>query len=105
MVPENKQAVPQIEETFGKFMFYRLSEELKMETSFMILANLSTIIRRRSDLMKLVTSFLGSQVNKIIKIESHLVILRIVRTVSYYPSAIYFMYIETQINQGKIFIL
>ena len=71
----------------------------------MILSTLSTYVNRRSDLSKLVSSFFISHVKNIIAIESHLVILRIMRAISYYPSAIYFLYIETQISMGKIFIL
>lgn len=86
-------------------MFYRLSDELKLETGFMVLSNLSVYINRRNDLSKLVGSFLVSHFHNLIDIKSHLVILRLMRAISYYPSAIYFLYIETQLNQGKVFIL
>lgn len=86
-------------------MFYKLSDELKIEASFMILSTLSRKINRRADLLKLVNSFFQSHFNTIIAIESHLVILRIMRAVSYFPSAIFFLYLETQMSTGKVFIL
>lgn len=60
LVPENKQTVPQIAESFSPYMFYRVSDELKLETGFMVLSNLSGYITRRSDLYKTVSSFLVS---------------------------------------------
>lgn len=103
--PENKTEVPQIEQSFGKYAFYRLSEELKLETSFMVLANLSRFINRRYDLYKLVNSFLASHFTNILQVKSHLPILRIIRLISYFPTAIYFVYIESHLTEGKVFII
>jgi hypothetical protein len=97
--------LPQVGQSFGKFMFYHLSDEFKLETGLMVLANLSGFINRRPDLQRLVSSFLVSHCNQILAITSHLVILRIMRAIAYYPSTMYFLYIETQMARGKIFIL
>jgi len=86
-------------------MFYKISDELKMETSLMALSNLSVYINRRPDLGRLVSSFLVSHFQNLIAVQSHLVILRLMRTVSYFPSVMYFLYIESQFSQGKVFIL
>lgn len=71
----------------------------------MVLANLSRFINRRYDLLKLVNSFLSSHFTDIMKVKSHLPVLRIIRLISYYPSAIYFVYIESNFTLGKVFII
>ena len=71
----------------------------------MVFSNLSNFVIRRSDLSRQLEGFLKSHMKSIIAVESHLVILRIIRTISYYPSAMYFLYVETQMGTGKAFIL
>ena len=71
----------------------------------MVLANLSRYINRRGDLSKLVESFLASHFSSLIQIKSHLAILRIMRLVSYYPTSLFFVYIDSQFCHGKVFIL
>lgn len=71
----------------------------------MVLANLSRFINKRYDLNRLVNSFLASHFPNILQVKSHLPILRIIRLVSYYPTAIYFVYIESHLTEGKIFII
>ena len=71
----------------------------------MILSTLSNYVNRRHDLSKTVSTFFVSHFKKIIDLKSHLVILRIMRAISYYPSAIYFLFIETQLTMGRVFIL
>jgi hypothetical protein len=71
----------------------------------MVLAALSPQINLRSDMNKVVYAFFLTQFEALVRIESPLVVLRIMRCISYYPSALYFLYIETQMNRGKAFIL
>lgn len=71
----------------------------------MVLANLSRFINRRYDLLKLVNSFMSSHFAEIMRVKSHLTVLRIIRLISYYPSAIYFVYIESHFTEGKVFII
>ena len=86
-------------------MFYKLSDELKLEASFQILANLSVYIKRRRDLNKTVSDFLVSFFPNIIKVQSNLVMLRVVRLTAYYPHSLYFYFIEATFSKGKVFIL
>ena len=71
----------------------------------MVIASLSVQIYKRDDLKQLITGFFMSNFNTIITIGSKLVVLRIVRAVSYFPMGIYFLYIETQMSKDKVFIL
>jgi hypothetical protein len=71
----------------------------------MILAALAKQINRREDMNKVVYAFFLTQFEALVRIESPIVILRIVRAIGYYPSALYFLFIETQMNRGKIFII
>lgn len=54
---------------------------------------------------KVMYAFFLTQFEALVRIESHIIILRIIRAIGYYPSALYFLYIETQMNRGNIFIL
>jgi hypothetical protein len=71
----------------------------------MVLAALAPQINMRSEMNKIVYAFFLSQFEALVRINSPIVILRIMRTISYYPSALYFLYIETQMSRGKVFIL
>lgn len=54
---------------------------------------------------KVMYAFFLTQFEALVRIDSHIIILRIIRAIGYYPSALYFLYIETQMNRGNIFIL
>lgn len=54
---------------------------------------------------KVVYAFFLTQFEALVRLDSPLVILRIIRAISYYPSALYFLYIETQMTRGKAFVL
>jgi hypothetical protein len=71
----------------------------------MVLSVISTFINRRPDMNKVVYAFFLTQFELLVKITSPIVILRIMRVVSYYPCALYFLYIETQMSRGKVFII
>ena len=53
----------------------------------------------------MVYAFFLTQFEALVNINSPIVVLRLVRCVSYYPSALYFLYIETQMHRGKAFIV
>ena len=59
----------------------------------MVLTALTPHINKRKDMQKVIHAFFLTQFELLIKIESPIVILRIIRTLSYYPSALYFLYI------------
>jgi hypothetical protein len=71
----------------------------------MVLATLAPQINLRPDMNKVVYAFFLTQFEALVRLDSPLVILRIMRAISYYPSALYFLYIETQMSRGKVFIL
>ncbi len=71
----------------------------------MILAALAPQINLRLDMNKVVYAFFLTQFEALVRLDNHLVILRIIRAISYYPSALYFLYIETQMARGKAFVL
>lgn len=71
----------------------------------MILAALAPQINLREDMNKVVYAFFFTQFEALVKIDSPLVVLRIIRAISYYPSALYFLYIETHISRGGVFVL
>ena len=71
----------------------------------MVLAALAPQINLRIEMNKVVYAFFLTQFEALVRIDSPLVVLRIIRAISYYPSALYFLYIETQMCRGKAFIL
>lgn len=71
----------------------------------MILSVISPYINHRPDMNKVVYAFFLTQFQLLVKITSPIVILRLMRVVSYFPCALYFLYIETQMSRGKIFII
>jgi|LakMenEpi03Aug12_release.lakeMendotaPanAssembly.Ray.scaffolds.fasta_scaffold456342_1 hypothetical protein len=71
----------------------------------MVLAALAPQINLRTEMNKVVYAFFLTQFEALVRIDSPIVVLRIMRAISYYPSALYFLYIETQMSRGKAFIL
>ena len=53
---------------------------------------------------KLIYGLFLTQFEAFLKIDHPLVVLRLIRAIGYYPSALYFLYIETQMNRGGVFI-
>lgn len=69
----------------------------------MVLCSLSRFANRRDDVGQIVYAFLVTQFNAFTKPTSPIVVLRLMRTISCYPTALYFVYMEQQIKRGRVF--
>lgn len=71
----------------------------------MIMTVISPIIFKREDLSRIVYAFFVTQKDSLLKIENELIILRLIRTLGYYPTSIYYEFVHNQMQRGRVFIL
>ena len=88
----------------GNYDFWGLSNNDKLDIAFMVFALISPLIMCKQRLYEVVMSILLSQVQLLIALQDRIVQARLIRLIGYYPSAVYFAYIQHKMQKEKTFI-
>ncbi len=94
-----------LKEEFSSMTFFNLEPCLQLETCFNILSLLSVYITKREDLNKIVYAIFITHFDKLQKTDTPIIILRMIRTIGYYPTAVYYNVIKTKMSLGKAYLL
>ncbi len=70
-----------------------------------MLSTISSFANRRNDVSQIIYSLFITQYEVFSKINTPIVVLRLLRCIACYPSALYYSYIEHQIKKGRVFAL
>ncbi len=62
-------------------------------------------INKRDDLNKIVYAIFITHFEKLQRIETPIVLLRLIRAIGYYPTAVYYNVIKSKMSLGKVFVL
>jgi hypothetical protein len=71
----------------------------------MILCVVSPLVNRREDLQKVVYALLITHMQTLNSMTNNLALLRFIRLISYYPTAVYYVFIKMKMNNGRAFFL
>lgn len=71
----------------------------------MVLATIADCMKNREDLKVVISSVIITNFNIFCKITDELVLLRLIRLIGYYPSALYFSFIEQCMGYSRVFTL
>lgn len=70
-----------------------------------MLSLLSPLINKREDLHKVVYALLITHLSNFQQVENKIVLLRLIRMIGYYPTAVYYAFVKDNMAKGKVFLL
>lgn len=82
-----------------------MSNKNKIDISLMVLTCLRSYIIRDRECCKIVNASLVTFSAYFTSITDELLMLRILRTIGYFPISIYFEFMKTTMSKGKVFII
>lgn len=83
----------------GNYDFWGLSSDDKLDIAFMILSLISPLVLKKQKLYEVVMAILFSQVQLLVSLQNKIVQARLIRLIGYYPTAIYFAYIQDKMRK------